>query len=343
MSAAVNNRLDFMDEMLKDESVIFRKFMNFYSINKGKMLVFFEGSDDKKFYLRKLEEHFGEFDVNWSFLECDKRSNVFQLIKDLSEHSVEEYKNCQHLGFVDKDYNDIDSNDFPDKIYVTPSYSIENFYATDEFFRKILKLEFNLRDNDPNNNDFDKCFLNFVARRDEFVEGVLELDCYLKCHYIMYDTTENCFELPLKDYEIIDHVNIYLDNVVFKDSFLKVLDIDNNKFDQTILNNVKEFYSSKDKNKLISLIRGKFIFDFVCCYLYRLVCDNKDRNSKLFVDSYSNSKRGSNDPLKAKMKKTDFRFELRDHDLLSVLSKYIIYPDCLDDFIRKSLTLSKAA
>ena len=318
MSVAMNNRLDFMDEMLEDESVIFRKFTQFYSLNKDKIILFLEGSDDIKFYLRKFENSFGEFDVDWSFMECDKRSNVIQLVDDLSEHTRSEYKDCFHLGFIDKDYNEVDSNDISDKIYVTPSYSIENFYTTDEFFKKLLKLEFNLRENDPNNDDFEKCLLNFIARREEFVENILELDCYLKCHFLMYETTDNCFELSLKDYRILDHVYIGVDRVVFKDSVLSALNIEDKNFDQEILNGVKDFYRNKSKNELNLLVRGKFIFEFICCYLFRLVENNSDKNSKLFQDSYANSKRRRNDPLKVPMKKTDLRINLRDHDLLSV-------------------------
>lgn len=343
MDVLIKNRVEYMQEMQEDTSVVFRKFIKFYSTNKLKILIFLEGGDDIKYYLRKFEQYFGDFDDKWNYLECDKRDNVVQLIKDLSVHTLSEYKNSNHLGFIDKDYNEVDCNEFPEKIYITPSYSIENFYATDEFFKKILKLEFNLRENDPNNSDFERCFSNFVIRRSDFIESILELDCYLKCHFLMYERDNSCFELSLRDLNLIKKYYIGLDRVTLKNDIHSLLGVDIELFDKVVLQEVKDYYLDKGHKELCLLIRGKFIFEFICAYLSKLIVENRDQDSILFKDSYTNSKRPKDDPLKVQMKKTKLKSNLDEHYLFSVLSKYVFYPECLDNFIKKSMLISKAA
>lgn len=343
METLKRNRVEFMEEMQEDTSVVFRKFIKFYAINKNKLIVFLEGADDIKYYLRKFEEFFGNYDDNWSYFDCDKRSNVIQLVKDLSIHTFSEYRDSLHLGFIDKDYNEVGSNEFPEKIYITPSYSIENFYATDDFFKKLLKLEFNLRENDPNNNDFERCFLNFVARKNDFIESIMDLEYYLKCHFIMYERDNTGFQLSLRDLNLIKKYYIGVDRIKLKNDIPSLIGVDIELFDKEVLQEVKDYYSDKDQRELCLLIRGKFIFEFICAYLSKLIIENGNKDSILFQDSYTNSKRPKDDPLKVQMKKTKLKFKLDEHDLLSVLSKYVFYPECLDNFIRKSMILSKVA
>ncbi|MFV5533368.1 DUF4435 domain-containing protein [Acinetobacter pittii] len=339
MEAKKISRVDYMDSMLTDESVVFRKFIKLYAKNQGKVFFLLEGEDDIDYYLTKIEDYFGRYNESWLEMVCSGRSNVIDLIKDLSLHTKEEYRGSIHFGIIDKDYHEVLDNPFPEKIYITPCYSIENFYISENFMRKILKFKFSLDEFDDFNKDFSSCLSNYISRRNDFIDIILELDKYLRCNRIMYENKLIKSKINARDLKLSNFISIDLDKVEVKCTALEFLGKTTEDFDESSLEEAGEFYKNKSHELLALLIRGKFMFYFITYYLHKLKHDNHINNPRLFSDSYANSqKKGSE---RIRRKKTKLSFNLENPDLFSPLSAYADYPDCLKIFLNNKFEILK--
>lgn len=331
MRGGVKSRVEFMDDMLSDESVIFRKFIRLYAKNKNKVIFLLEGDDDIDYYLTKIEGYFGVHNNDWIEMVCSGRSNVIDLVKDLNLHTKEEYRDSSHIGFIDKDYHEVADNPFSEKIYITPYYAIENFYISDGFFKKILRFKFFLNEVDEINKDFTRCLENFIARRNDFIDSILELDKYLRCNRIMYENKLIESKINARDLKLNNFISIDLDKVIVKSSTLDFLGKKIEDFDEESLKEASKFYQDKSYEILALMIRGKFMFYFFSYYLHKLRHDNQLKIPTLFSDSYANSQKRGED--RVKRNKTKLFFDIENPDLLSQLSSYSDYPECLKTFL----------
>lgn len=324
-------RVGLMEEMAEDESVTFRSFLRKFKEAEGKLIFFLEGIDDLDYYLPIFEANIGPHTEKWVGLVCYGRSNVFQLVKDLQCHTMQVYKDSHHFGFVDKDYHEVRDNSFPEKIYVTPTYSIENFYVTMSFFKKILRHKFHLAENDPENNDFNICCENFSSRISEFISQVTELDALLRCNRIMYEVNNVNSKINARDINLNDLFRISLDEVSLKTDILTVLHKSIDDFDSNSLETSRQYYVGKDDSQLAKVIRGKFMFFFLHQYLFRLKEDNVKRTPTFFPDSCRLS-RGTKEDRRT-FTKTRLTLNKESQDILSDLCQFADVPNCLTDFL----------
>lgn len=337
MSTVKESRVNFMSDKLEDESVAFQKFIKKYK--KNRVFFFLEGDDDIDYYSYKIESYLGGYCEKWIEIVCHGRSKVIRIIADLSSHTKEEYRECAHFGIIDKDYYEVDQNPNEKKIYITPYYSVENFYVSTSCFIKILIGKFFVNDGDSSNNDYTRCIDNFLTRRREFIDIVRELDKYLRCNRIMYEEQSIDCKINARDLNLKDLVDINIRQVVMKNNVLDFLGKKAEEFDDEALKKSESFYENKTDEDLALLMRGKFMYYFINHYLLSLRHDNLQRSSYLFVDSYANSqKRG---PERVKMRKTKLFFDVQNSDLLSTLSTFADYPDCLKEFLSKSSEVFK--
>lgn len=101
---------------------------------------FVEGKDEK-FYSGKVPVLLATENV-W-FHQCGNKEAV---LKILQLARAEDLKQLKLLFFVDRDFGIADDGiDISDeRLYVTETYSIENFYVGTETIRRVLRSEFNL-------------------------------------------------------------------------------------------------------------------------------------------------------------------------------------------------------
>lgn len=325
------SRVEKMDRMSEDESVVFREFLKKYKKNKDKFIFLLEGIDDLDYYFPVFESKVGPHNNNWVDLVCYGRENVFQLVGDLRQHSQREYQNSLYFGFVDKDYHEVSENSYPERIYVTPTYSIENFYVSSAFFKKILMRKFYLLENDPENNDFNLCCANFQSRIHEFIAGVKELDSFLRCNRIMYEERSVTSKINARDISLNDLFSISLDAITIKSNALTILGKTLEDFDSNALRTSLAYYEGKTESDLAKVIRGKFMFFFIHQYLFRLKEDNRKKIPALFPDSYALSKRRGDE--KRIFTKTKISITREAQDILPDLCQFADVPGCLVDFL----------
>jgi len=334
MSAAeTHNRIDMMEEMAEDESVIFHNFTKKTRDYSNSIVLFLEGEDDIEYYNTIFYKHLGEYKKNWVELVCHGRSNVIELIDDLKNHTRTEYRNGIYFGFIDKDYHETESNPHPDKIYMTPGYSIENFYASTEFIKKVLERKFYVCESSSNDEDYKCCLNNFTERRDEFINGIIELDCLLRCNRLMYEEKMIENKIHAREIKLYHNVSIDLNHVVFHKKALEILGVDENTFDLPCMETARAFYTDKNSEQLSAYIRGKFMMHFVHHYLHKLKEDNLKKIPTLFLKSLNNSRlKGSE---KINFKRTKMTFTKEKQDLISDLAIFADTPSCLSDFVKK--------
>lgn len=319
-----------MEEMVEDDSVIFREFMRVFRGNEERFIFFLEGVDDLDYYYQSFDKYIWARKEKWMELICHGRKNVINLISSLKQHSKLQYSNALCFGFIDKDYYEVHNNKFVDDIYVTPVYSIENFYVSSKFMGKVLERKFYLNENE--NDDFNTCLNNYLMRKHEFVDKIKDLDCYLRCNRIMFEDKKINSKINARNINLANNITVGLDKVTFKVGSLDMLGKVVEDFDEDSLRKAEEFYRDKSHSELALLIRGKFMFYFIHHYLHRLRIDNLQAKPTLFPDSYKKSKLKK--PEKIPFKKTNISVNVERQDIISDLSMLSDIPECLVEFLR---------
>jgi hypothetical protein len=185
-------------------SVIFLKFTRI--IAKGLVAIFFEG-DDEKYYSVRIS--ITRSDIKWASIICEGKFNVIKARNDIKEHS--EYKNSFCLFFVDADFDDnTDLHRYSD-IYISPCYSIENLYISDNSFKKILSSEFKISEYNSEKEDFEKIMSTYQSCKASYLENISHFNYWL----ISYRQMEN--ENLAKGKLNINNINF--DNLINVDLF----------------------------------------------------------------------------------------------------------------------------
>ncbi|WP_054634371.1 DUF4435 domain-containing protein [Pantoea stewartii] len=327
------NRVEAMDLMTQDESVVFREYLKKIDKSNNTLILLLEGQDDLDYYQSIFNANLGLHDDVWIDLVCHGRDNVIKLIEDISTHKMQEYRDGFYYGFIDKDYHEVDENEYPERIYITPTYSIENFYVSLSFFKKILSRKFYLNANDDDNKDFETCCDNFTARIQEFIQGIKELDVFLRCNRLMYKRNNDSLRINAREIKLDNMFSLSLESVKVKSNALRILGKNIEDFDNDALANSHQYYTGKSDVELSKVIRGKFMFYFIHKYLFRLKEDNRKRNPSLFVDSYALSKR--TDEKKRLFTKTSISIYKDSEDILSDLCQFADVPPCLIAFLSR--------
>ena len=292
----------------------YAKFVLSYSKEKNSLYCFFEGDEDKRYYRTRLKQKFENF-------TCVGKDHVKKVHRMINEHK--EYNSANTLFFIDKDFSDEQTSG---NMYVTPCYSIENFYTTKEVLKNIIINEFNLRESD---NDFTLILEKFNQLQTKFHNELLIFNAWLACQSDLREKNS------IKTYLSIDtKVKSYFDGIVkntlgeikiFDD--LKNIDfIENTLFyeapkiePQKLQEKIDEF-----KSKIGSCIfRGKFELRFMVSFLQQLKNEIGQKPSKSIFK-----------------KRHRCTFEFKYENIISTLSQYSITPNCLQEFISENLQIA---
>jgi len=235
--------------------------------NDNFIYCFFEGDDDPKYYNSRIESITKK---EISYFICNGKIGVINTIKAF------ELKKEEHIlaFFIDNDFDNLLKIYHKyDKLYVTPCYSIENFYIDVEVFKKILKIEFKINEE---NKNYEKYIEIYKNRQKEFHEIILEINSLIVLyHYLKMNKNynENIVYQNIK----LDHiVKISLENIKKKDKKLNLFDDIKSmiKLDTKIKEKYEEFKSKLNKNPKYNF-RGKFEIQFLNKMLILLATEIK--------------------------------------------------------------------
>ena len=272
-------------------------------------VVFFEG-EDEKYYSIRINAICPN--LKWNAIYAEGKKNVLELRESIRNRP--EYRERKCVYFVDADFDDNSALIGHEDIYVTPCYSIENLYVSQEALSRILSAEFKLIAVGSDVDIREKIILEFSRISNDFVEKILDFNTWIRA----YRKNEVMATLP----------KLNINNVGFDKLFDIRLDAANQIYDPA---NIKELFPvalnpeasylsdaaihfANVENSL--WFRGKQQLDFFVAYLRKL---NLDSNSKtlrtLFPERRKCTLSLSGNPL-------------------SELSQYADTPECLHEFLR---------
>lgn len=231
------------------------------------------------------------------FIQANGKRNVLDLHNIIKKRS--EYSKLKLLYFVDRDYDLNDS--VPNDIYLTPGYSVENFYVSYDSFCKILEGIFHI---DIANPKFKLCKELFYKRSNDFLLAVRDFCAWYKLIRSKGEVPpiELGESFPSK-YAKIETFGIHRENYSLKDL--------NNEFPHLSNIPIKQFESELKNINLMS-VRGKYVLQFMECLIQFLVQDSK--KGKIYSDK-------------------KIEFEANRKTLLIRLSPFADTTDCLRKYV----------
>jgi len=314
--------LSQMIESRNTGHVAFTNFVSDYDKMKNEIIsyCFFEGDDDKRYYNPRIKIKYKFDNLNYVCKGKDNLLKAYNLIE-----SKNEYNDAIKLYFVDKDFSeDLTLNN----LYVTPYYSIENFYSNENVLKNILIEEFNMK---SDSKDYELVLEYYSNLLNEFHTNIIFLNAWLYNQYQVrirdgLSTRLNINE-KLKSYFnpekniIRDTFELNIDNIENLNSKEKLEEIFNEaplisiiEIEDTI-----ERFNEMDKT---NVFRGKFELKFFIDFLKKIKEEMQKKNSTIFDCKYKCS--------------LDFKLI----NSISVLTQYAITPNCLDDFLDKHLNIA---
>ncbi|HEM7142612.1 DUF4435 domain-containing protein [Acinetobacter nosocomialis] len=301
------SRVQDMAQARDNISVKYHEFMRICS--KNKFPIFFEG-EDEKYYSIRLDSL---INVEWIGINCGGKKKVISLREKIKVS--EAYHDKKALFFVDSDFDQNEEISKFTDVYITPCYSVENLYISDNAFIKILRSEFNISEYDENTDCYLRAIQCFKDRKREFIEIITDFN--LLIHYLRMKEAsgELTSKLNLNNINIDKLVSISLTEVKKIYSLEKYREIfpelpENFEIDLDI----SKSYLANKNSELI--FRGKQNLDFFRAFILLLRDDRgKKSGRELFLKS-------------GKVK-----LQLTKANTLSELSQYADTPTCLKKFL----------
>lgn len=304
------SRVDTLVAAMDSLAVKFLEFTRVVRNDNNKVAVFFEGEDEKYYSIRLAT---GAPGVEWGGVRCGGKRKVIQMRERIRQHS--EYGKSRCIFFVDADFDDnTDLHDYAD-VYVTPGYSVENFYISDSAFQRILSAEFDVTPYGESSACFEKAFDSFTASKRAYLDAVEDFNCWLRSCRILERTGALTGRLNLNNLEFSSLVNVGLGVCV------SVYDADNIEalFPDMVFNVVVDKESSRAILASCSheaSFRGKQQLEFMRVFLTLLKTDRCKKNGRtIFAE------------------KGNVRMNLTKANCLSELSQYADTPKCLLAFL----------
>ena len=160
-------RLEVMESESDCVEAIFVSYSD--SKNTKDIFMFFEGNDDFKYYICRISQYIGN--KEYAKYTCQSKKNVLEVYNMIcKQSSIRDGQ--KNLYFIDSDYDCND--DVPKDIYVTTSYSIENYYFTDSAIRKVLIAKAGLSEEKREDRlDLEKILRYITEERNKIIEEII--------------------------------------------------------------------------------------------------------------------------------------------------------------------------
>lgn len=299
MSEEKEMTLDQMREKRGISEVLFKKFTEANEYFKTHAFCFYEG-EDGKYYNSRIAKFWGP---NFIPQVAGKKKEVLKVMQKIQADPL--YKDVCTMFFIDRDY-DVSMANTNEDLFETPCYSIENFYAQECVFSRILQSEFGLSIIEP---DYHKCIADFRLRLEEFNQIIIKFNAIVKYQH-QYAPEVICQFSSVKTSHLV-HVEIEQVTKAIKHDEQIAKFASQLNADSDILDEVENKLHLENNPCLV--LRGKNQLDFLVAFVKQL----KDLNSSGGYFS---------------RKLNNVHINLSDNRL-SELSQYAITPPELDTFL----------
>ncbi|RXM41534.1 DUF4435 domain-containing protein [Flavobacterium sp. YO64] len=286
-----DNIIEIAKKELESNLVAYAEFVLDFNKDLNNIYCFYEGKDDRSYYSFRIKSHNSKYTLyNYT---CNGKGNVINLHKTINNHKV--YANSTTLYFVDKDY---EVNNLDSKIYVTPFYSIENFYVIDEAFENILVNEFKI----PKSCESYKQAIELYRNcKEVFHSNIIILNAWLSCQNDYRKENNLNTRLNIEDtlkkffnFDIFEKiVNTDLKTITFPEE-LKTQEKIETIFSESPKIATENFNKKLDLFKTVNqseTFRGKFELKFLISFLNKLQDEIGKRKGSIFSKRHSCSLR----------------------------------------------------
>lgn len=287
------------------------KFLEFTRItSKGKYAVFFEGEDEKYYSIRINTIR---PDIKWSSINSGGKDKVLGLRKKIRAH--ETYRDAACLFFVDADFDDNSDLSIFDDIYVTPCYSVENFYISTDAYSRVLSAEFGINDSKENEPCYANSLSVFENTKAEYIEAIKpfnslirELRLMEKCGYL-----EGRLNINNLKFEDLIRIDLNVAEKVYDEKNPKSIFPELDEEISVNLSNSEQYFSNISGELWF---RGKQNLEFFRVFLTKIKADRSSKDSRqIFKD------------------KGNVKLQISKGNFISELSQYADTPQCLKEFL----------
>lgn len=289
------------------------KFLEFTRIAaKDIVAVFFEG-EDEKYYSGRI--NLIRSDIRWQGVKCGGKENVKNLRDKIKKHGT--YKKYPCMFFVDSDFdNNHDIASLQD-LYITPCYSIENLYISDNVFKRVMNAEFGLSDSAEDSEEYVNAIQKYSECKAQYLKAIADFNFFIREVRLMEKSGALDGKLNINNIDFGKLVKIECCSVH------KLYSKENYP---TIFSEIKDHHSVSIEGSILHFksvsaemwFRGKQHLEFFRTYLIKLKEDRCKKENRILFKSKGNVK-----------------LCLTKDNCISELSQYADTPDCLKDFLLK--------
>lgn len=307
------NRAHRLIEKSKNIATFWGKFLRLYQTNPQNLYCFYEGKEDCFYYNIQIRYIIfrGNEQGNLQHFACEGKDVVLGLLEHWK--TQHKYSSAWVAFFVDRDYDPPPSNH--DNLYVTPCYSVENFYVSVTAFSKILKNEFLLNEGDE---DYDAAIELYRNQITNFFNETKKIHAWIYIQRQKEKSNPSGYNLNLKDDDHKKWLKVSVNRVqVLRDFSNFISEYPNSHpVSEEELSEVIEWLSSYDPP---IILRGKYLIFFLREFLNKLA---QDKNTKDGMRQFFKTKRTN-----------VIHLNISENNTLSHLSHYADIPSCLYDFL----------
>ena len=166
----VRTTAELMRNKRNSINAIFKKFTEARRLFGKYGFCFYEG-EDAKYYQPRIHSVFGDRIIQYTM---GNKKSVIQIMGRITNDTL--YNNVSVMFFVDRDFDPSVAGTHKD-LFETPCYSIENLYAQESVFSRIIQAEFGLNLTDT---DYAKCLELYRDRLKEFNEIIVAFNAIVK-------------------------------------------------------------------------------------------------------------------------------------------------------------------
>ena len=307
-------RADYLRNARNTYAVAWREFINHLAKSPKSLFCFFEG-EDNRYFIGRISPLLAD-DSRVKPVDCGGKGAVMK-INDLwfqRFHGNAGSPKC--LFFLDRDFDCKGALSIYPPVYVTPTYSIENFFVTDASANQILVNEFKV----TGEEEIDACdalsFFEEMLR--QFLDAANELNAwiFLQRKYELHDPQGHRCHLNGVTFSKLFRVKPNGVQKLYTHATLEALFPEARPIAPDELARYDNWFSKTDRRKVF---RGKYLIEFLKEVL-QILRDDRGNKAPTYFD-----------------KKGKVTLNLASGNLVSALSQYADTPVCLKRFLAANL------
>ncbi|MBL7532612.1 DUF4435 domain-containing protein [Escherichia coli] len=315
------SRVEVMKAARVTPSVKFMEFTRIYS-SKGKehCVSFFEG-EDAKYYTVRINNILNAQQV--TSVNCGGKKNVIGVRKLIRAHR--DYSDAFCMFFVDRDFDDNSELSNWHDTYVTPCYSVENFYLNIESLCCFMMAEMNISPYGEERDCYNRVLEIYRAFIGDVEKKLLDFNLWVYI-YKVNESKGRYVELNLNNIDLDKLVEF--EGFALKRIYGTCLELFPNAYevDDEMLLSARNYFEDL-KVPLLNKLRGKQLLECLRIFLEALKRDRTQKKDRVVFENKGNVK-----------------IMLTKSNMLSEYSQYAHTPTCLKQFLaQQPISYSKAS